>query len=605
VGRTLHTVELPAEAKGDPVYITESRTGEIWLSIWANGVFKQDNEGWRKVHVSSDPWRPAPDQVFHDRHDNVWMIFRGELSRLENGKLRPFTSADGLTIGRVQTLALGPNGLIAAGDLGIARFDGSRFQSLLSAQFPDFSGASGIVLTTHGDVWINTINGVVLARVADLEHAFDEPGASLPRRLFGMADGMPGIAQQDNNTPSAVEAADGTVWFLTNHGVVWIDPKSFLQNHLPPPVKIRSISAGGRSYAARAGLTLPPGSDEIGIDYTALSLSAPERVRFRYRLKGVDTDWVDPGERRQAFYTNLGPGPYTFELIAANNDGVWNKDGVKLDFRINPMFVQTWWFYTICGLAVVAALWRIYLLRLRHLSSKMDEQMEARLTERDRIARELHDTLLQGFQGLLLNFQAIAAGIPKASPLRHSLEDALDRADKVLVEGRERIIDLRTADRAMDLSHSIGTVLQQLGAGIEIEVRLVKEGKSRAVTPLASTEICEIVQEALWNAYRHANCKSFEVRIIYHRKELHLIIRDDGIGIDRDILEHGGKPGHYGLTGMRERACVLRGRFEIESKEGGGCTIILYVPGRIAYRKYDVFRLQVPLPITVVRWFTS
>ena len=327
-------------------------------------------------------------------------------------------------------------------------------------------------------------------------------------------------------------------------------------------------------------MTLAEGTSSLQIDYTALSLAVPERVRFRYRLEGVDAGWVDPGERRQAFYTKLGPGKYVFSVIAANNDGVWNATGAKLDFEIAPTFVQTRAFLVLSLIGAAATAWLLYSLRLRQMSARIRAGLEERLGERERIARELHDTLLQGFQGLMLRFQAATERIPADQPARAMMEAALDQADTVLVEGRDSVRGLRPP-AARDLSEVFLAVAGRAGDHA-VKFEVIVEGRPRSLHPVVAAEITRIGSEAIVNAFRHAGATRIDVSIGYHRNTLTLKVVDDGQGIDEAILEAGRK-GHFGLTGMRERAVLIRGEFGLTSRIGAGTEVALTVPARFAY----------------------
>ncbi|HEY0301853.1 MAG TPA: triple tyrosine motif-containing protein, partial [Rhizomicrobium sp.] len=313
------------------------------------------------------------------------------------------------------------------------------------------------------------------------------------------------------------------------------------------------------------------------------SLSVPERVRFRYRLEGVDDAWIDPIDRRQAFYTNLGPGEYRFRVIAANNDGVWNGKGATLTFSIPPTFVQTKWFALLCVLAGLVVLWLLYSLRLQQVAARIRGRMEERLSERERIARELHDTLLQGFQGLVLRFQAVADRIPAGEPLRRMMEDVLERADEIIVEGRDRVRNLRARDEDDDLSRVLAATVEKLAPDSTVGFRLTSEGTPRAIHAVVRDEISKIGQEAVFNAIQHAEAKSIEIAVVYKRSELRVVIRDNGKGIDPHILGRGGREGHYGLIGMRERAKQIRAAFTLSSRPGAGTEIVLTVPASIAF----------------------
>jgi signal transduction histidine kinase len=332
---------------------------------------------------------------------------------------------------------------------------------------------------------------------------------------------------------------------------------------------------------------------DIEIDYTALSLSIPERVLFRYKLEGHDTEWQEPRTRRQAFYNDLRPGKYKFRVIACNNDGVWNEEGATLDFRVAPAWYQTIWFRASCVGGFVLLLWALYQLRLQQLQRQFNITLEARVDERTRIARELHDTLLQSFQGLMLRFQAVDEMLP-AHPMdaKKVLEGALDRGDQAISEGRDAITDIRASTSAShDLAKSITALMTNLseelaaGNGGSVTFRVLVEGAPRTVRPTVQGEIYRIARESLGNAFRHAQARQIETEITYG-ESLRLRFRDDGKGIDPGVVEHGGRPGHWGLPGVRERARQIGAQLEVWSELGAGTEVELSIPGSIAYEVF-------------------
>ncbi|WP_246387864.1 triple tyrosine motif-containing protein [Chiayiivirga flava] len=408
------------------------------------------------------------------------------------------------------------------------------------------------------------------------------PAPSL-RERFDFLDGLPGTPAQYRPLPTAVQGSDGRLWFATTSGVVWIDPRTILRNPLPPPVAIRAVFADGHRHDPRA-LRLPADTARLEIDYTALSLSVPERVRFRYRLDGIDTAWQDVGDRRRAFYTNPGPGEYVFRVQAANNDGVWNDTGATLALSVAPHFYQSTWFALLCALAVIVLLRLFHRRRMATLAAAMRARMQERHDERERIARELHDTLLQGFQGLILRFQGVADRLPADDPLRETMERALDRAEGVLVEGRDRVRELRAADgETSDLRAALLRLGQDLEADSPTRFRVAVVGRAEPLTPLVREEIYCIVREAIFNAFQHADARLVEVEISYARSELRVSVRDDGRGIDADVLGAGRKPGHWGLPGMRERAQRVGASVEVLSKPGVGTDVLLRMPRALAF----------------------
>ena len=386
--------------------------------------------------------------------------------------------------------------------------------------------------------------------------------------------------------PSAVETPDGALWFVTTNGLASIDSARIHRNTLPPPVTIWSVTAGGRRYpVTSAVLRLPVHTSKLQIEYTAGSLTIPERVHFRYKLDGSDNEWQDAGGRRETFYTNLAPGEYAFHVTASNNDGVWNPVGASLNFTITPAFYQTTWFRVLCGVVCLIPLWRVYDFRVAQIRAKVRGRLEVRLAERERIARDLHDTLLQGVEGLVLRFQAIANRIARREPVGELLVRALERADQVLEEGRDRVMNLRegTGD-VRELAQALAAAGEQLALMYPVEFRASIEGVARDLHPIAREELLFIGREALANAFRHADASMIEAEVSYGDRSLIVRVRDDGRGIDAAVLRNG-RPGHWGLPGMRERAKNLRAALEVWSRPGAGTEIELSLPAELAYRK--------------------
>jgi signal transduction histidine kinase len=318
-----------------------------------------------------------------------------------------------------------------------------------------------------------------------------------------------------------------------------------------------------------------------------LSFVAPQRVRFRYRLDGYDNNWQDSQGRRQAFYTDLGPGQYHFRVMACNNDGLWNEAGATWNFEITPTFYQTGWFLTLCVLSASVGLYFLYLFRLRQVATQVRTRMEVRLAERERIARDLHDTLLQSVQGLILKFHAIAQRIPTADPTRQEIDKTLDYADEVLAEGRERVRNLRASTIGFgELPKAFQRVVEEVAPGRSSTFKTVVEGTVLELHPIIREETYAIGREALINCLTHSEARNIEVEIIYDSHEFRLRVRDDGRGIDPDVLKKGGRTDHWGLQGMRERANRIGGKLDMWSRPGSGTEVELTVPAATAYRSH-------------------
>jgi signal transduction histidine kinase len=313
----------------------------------------------------------------------------------------------------------------------------------------------------------------------------------------------------------------------------------------------------------------------------------PEKMRFRYRLEEVDKDWQDAGTRREAFYTRLGPGEYHFRVIACNNDGVWNEAGAHLDFNIAPAWYQTTWFHTLYAIAFLALLWSVYQLRLHQLQRQFNIKVEERVGERTRIARELHDTLLQSFQGLLMRFQAVSNELEEGEP-KQELDETIDQAAQAITEARDSVQGLRSSVmESNDLAAAIGSLGKELAAAASRppEFTVQGEGLRRSLHPILRDEVYRVAEEALRNAFQHSDARRIEVEIRYDERQFRLRVRDDGKGMDPNLLVGDGRAGHFGLRGMRERAERAGGTLTVWSELKSGTEVELSIPAAHAYTR--------------------
>jgi signal transduction histidine kinase len=451
-------------------------------------------------------------------------------------------------------------------------------------------GINSLIEDNQGKLWLSSECGLVEIPKTELQKWWQEPDTIVQ---FDIWDSLDGFLPDHVPFEGAAKSPDGRLWFANGAVLQMIDPAHISRNLLPPPVHIEEVIADRRSYDPGGNLRLPPITRDLEIDYTALSFMAPRKVRFRYRLEGHDVNWQEPGTRRQAFYSDLPPRKYRFHVTACNNDGVWNEAGATLDFRVMPAWYQTIWFRVSCVGGFVLLLWALYQLRLQQLQRQFNMTLEARVGERTRIARDLHDTLLQSFQGLMLRFQTVDEMLP-ARPIdaKKALEGALDRGDQAISEGRDAITDIRASTLAShDLAKSITALMTNLseelaaGNGVSVTFRVLVEGAPRTVRPTLQGEIYRIARESLGNAFRHAQARQIEAEITYG-ESLRLRFRDDGKGIDPGVVEHGGRPGHWGLPGIRERAKQIGAQLEVWSELGAGTEVELSIPGSIAYEVF-------------------
>lgn len=491
-------------------------------------------------------------------------------------------STDQVT-GRTATTIPSRGGLLVVGDQGLARYDGRRLASLRDRTYPFLAGLTGLVQTADGSTWVIGADGIIRMSTASLDQAFAHPGQPIAYERFGYQEDFRARSNMVEANDIGQDAA-GRLWFATNKGLAMIDPGQLSRNRLPPTVQIRTLDAGGAAQTpAATPIAFPAGTNHVRIRYTALSLTNATANRFRYRMEGVDRDWIDAGVAREALYTNLGPGTYRFRVIAANNDGVWNREGAALTFTIVPHFYQTYAFAALCVAVLAVLLWLLYRRRVRAIADRTRGRFEVQLAERERIARELHDTLLQGFQGLMLRFQSVVELLPRGDRARTSLEGALERADDVLLDGRDRVRLLREAMEPVALPPVLTAIAEDI-VPPPLAWTVEADGVLRPVCAPVADEIAQIVREALANAVRHAAADRLAVAIRPGLDKLVVTVSDDGIGLPSDVRETGQRPGHYGLVGMRERAVALGGTLSVQSEPGAGTEIRVTIPARVAYR---------------------
>ena len=378
---------------------------------------------------------------------------------------------------------------------------------------------------------------------------------------------------------------DGKIWYANDNVVQMIDTTHFDEEFPPPLVHIEQIVAGKEVYSPHMQLDLPSHTRDVEIDYTGLSFAAPQKIHFLYKLDGLDQTWQDAGTRRQALYTNLSPKAYRFQVLASNSDGAWSRVGATVAFTLAPAFYQTTWFILICIAGALLIIWIAHRTRTQYVSSQMRAGLEERMQERESVARDLHDTLLQSVQGLSLSLHAVAKRVPDTEPAHQMIKNTLVRTDDVLLEARDRVKSLRLASEdTSDLVESLTESFQRLVHDGAIDFIVKVEGEKRELHPVVRDEAYWIGREALVNAFQHGSALGIEVTVLYGSKTLQLRFSDNGQGIDPKILNAGGKPRHWGLAGMRERAHKIGGSLEIKSQLGVGTEIRLIIPASIAYR---------------------
>lgn len=586
-GRIRQTIERPdRHANHNTIYdCAFDERGGFWISAAGGGVHRLADGQWQAVVAAGDRVDFYPTTMVRTPRGGV-AIQVGDRLHWFDGPARTSTPLDFGAGGlKVLTLHATADAVFAAGAFGLSRFRGGRVQTARAGRPSAATRINGIVQTPEGDTWLAYPKSLIRLSRAELERTLSEGAFREPALALGRGDGLTS-RPHSHSQRSMVRGGDGRLWIATETGTLWMDPARIVRNAVPPGVAITALDVDGAVTRDPAALALPAATSKIGIDFAVLSFADPGRVRVRYRLEGFDRDWVDPGTRRQAFYTHLPPGHYRFRVIAANNDGVWNQAGAALDFDIPPTFVQSIWFLMLCAGMALASLWLLYRLRVAQIAQRIRSRLEERVKERERIARELHDTLLQGVQGLILRFQAVTERIPAGDASRTQLESALLAADDVIADARNRVHDLRGPEGTGDICAIVRKLVAAAPFDPPIPVRIVVEGRPRALHPFVSAEVARIVREALFNVAHHAQAPSAEIAIGFELRHFAIRVRDYGVGIPDEVLACGHKEGHFGMIGMRERAERIGGSLAITSNPDDGSEITLILPAELAFSRH-------------------
>jgi PAS domain S-box-containing protein len=335
-------------------------------------LFYRKDGRWQRLDAASEFAKSSPTTAFTDWMGSAWFGYEGgTIIVVYQGKIQRVFPANDSLVGGIGAIKGRGRHLWVGGELGLAFFDGNRFRRVVPAYAEAFGSVVGVEETSNGSLWLAEKRGAIEIPATEIQRFLTDPSYRVKYRIFDSFDGLPGIY------PKVIQATDGKIWFSTSDGIAWVDPAKIFTNALPPPVLIRSVTANGKQAGSLTNLTLPPRTTNLQISYTALSLAVPEKMRFRYRLEGVDKDWQDAGARREAFYNGLGPGKYHFRVIACNNDGVWNEEGAHLDFVIAPAWYQTIWLRGLYVLTFFMLLWTIYQMRVHQLREQEKKFREA------------------------------------------------------------------------------------------------------------------------------------------------------------------------------------------------------------------------------------
>lgn len=599
--------------------MAEDSNNRLWIGTYGGGLFSF-SEGHFTQYSTKEGL--ISDTVLHielARDNSLWIATPDGVSHLSEGKFRNYTTADGLSSNRTLSVHEDHNHVVwVATQSGVDRLEGDRFSSfaattsandhlvnnfaedstgnmyalnatngasLVSGRSLQSIGAEmnliGMTETASHDLWFSGRNGV-FAFDRDTLAQRGPTGDALDFNLIDRNDGL-FSTQCSVGFPNIVITSDRKLWVATVKGLAMVDLTDWPGRSRKPEVFLQSIMVDGRQISLADETVLPKGNHRVEFHVSAVDLASPEKIRLQYRMEGLDTRWNDDDGTGTAVYTNIPPGRHTFQVRATDSNGTWDRIGERYKIAQTPFLYQTKAFLLLCLCLIVIVLSIAYLVRVRHLIHYTRTLLEERLSERERIARDLHDTFFQGIQGLLLRFNTGTAMLPHDEPARQIFTEALEQSDRVMLEGRELVLDLHTSESTdLDLE-GLAHVGDHVTNPQKPLCEVVVVGRTQPLQTGCAIELNRLAREAILNAYQHAEAQTIEVEVEYRRDAFKLRVRDDGRGIDESFLREGARPGHLGLPGMRERAARMGATFTLWSKKGNGTEIEVTIPAEKAY----------------------
>ena len=580
-------LELFTTANGQPDDFVRSlytdTDGSLWigtrggLSHYASGRFTSYStlDGLGSNLIGS---------ILRARDGTLWVGTLGGVSRFDGTGFKNFTQRDGLGGDAITTLAEDSEGTIwiAAHGAGLTRLRGGVFTAISAAKAGLPTEIYSVLQDQAANLWMGTAKGVYRVPLAGLNAFADGHSAMAAVEAFGVADGMKISECSSGGRPAGWRMQDGSLWFATLKGVASLRPDSHFEHRTEPGVAIEQVAIDdqlvedGAAGASGAALVVPAGRERITLHYASPSFQTPQKVVFRYMLEGFDREWVMAGSRRTAYYTNIPAGTYRFLVSASNGDGGWSESSAGMQIVVKPRFYRTRWFYLVLALVVVCATYGVYRLRVR----SVEASYQAVMGERNRIAREIHDTLAQGYVGVALQLELVGRLLKasrsspgEAGPIEGLVESTKELVRSSLEEARSSIWNLRSAQsdaEAETLPARLAAAVRAKQEGSKAAIRLTVTGTFRPLERIVEDEMLRIGQEAVSNAVRHASATAVEVVLKYDTGWLRLKISDDGKGFSPTA---SAPSGHYGLHGMKERAAAMGAQLRIESSPGAGTSV--------------------------------
>jgi signal transduction histidine kinase/ligand-binding sensor domain-containing protein len=562
--------------------VVETRDHTLFVSVGSaiGGYWRRKAGRWSVIRASALP-PTSPLFEFVDSKDEVWTGYRFGKIGLLRGERAQILSSGEPGLGGVSAFMESSRGLFAAGMNGLAVFRPDHFEMLTFQNQEAARGLISVVESTNGDVWLNGFRGIVRVPSNEIDSALADPRHKIESEAWAEGEFVGPVPLLEGTASAGIDG-QGTLWFTTFQGPVSINPLNPIVPRSQPKLSIRTLSADGRPPDAQGRFVANPNA--VAINYFGINLAAPEDVVYRYKLDGVNDTWQDAGHRSEAIYTRLPPGKYTFHVMASNGHDGWIAPACSAAFTVLPAFYQSSWFLGVCVIMGLLILWFLIVLRLQYVGAQIRGHAEQRADERVRIARDLHDTLLQGLHGLILRIHYSVKELDVQSQTRRQLDDALVLADRIMAEGRARVKQLRSDElTTTDLAKALEAVGEGLNYDRAAHFAVTSQGAVVVLQPPVHEQLFCIGREAVTNAFRHANASRIQVTISYERDAVQLNVRDNGCGFSYSEAASGSQSGHWGLPGMAERSKDVRAEFRCRSTLGGGTVIEVVVPAHVAY----------------------
>jgi signal transduction histidine kinase/ligand-binding sensor domain-containing protein len=554
----------------------------LWVGTDA-GVVSVVGAQAQPVSVPSDFESGPVRGIEEDDQGVTWVVTSMGLARIDGGRLsrvRDFVT----NVRHVRAIHRDSAGTVwmATSHSGLVWLRGGRARAYAAPQGFAFEQLFQLLTDEQDFLWIGSTHGILRLDKSALEQIDRGTRQRVDPIWFDTSDQRRDVSATRSRQPGAWRSRDGRLWFAGDQGIVTIDPRRVRLDSVPPGVSIEELQVDGRTVPLDGPHRFPPGTGTLEVHFAGVSLLEPQQVAHRYRLDGFDKSWIDAGPRRAAYYTNLAPGTYRFRVQARNADGVWNEAGDSVELRLAPHIYQTIWFYA--GVALVLAALVLSAHRVR--VGRVRAEYQAVLAERGRVARELHDSLLQGMSAVAMQIYGLRKRLGPGAPPRppEVIARELEGIEEVVAEGIEEtrrfVWNLRERSTDGDLPAALQKMLERLTDTATLEHRLTVTGSAVPLPSGVETELVRIAQEAVTNALKHAEARHIDLRLCYEGGGVTLTVSDDGRGFAPEGAP-GASAGHFGLTGMRERAARL-GQIDVASRPGEGTKVTVTVSAETA-----------------------